>query len=179
MQKLIIETKTGFSSLLPFKIYDNKGLLFYSSDFVSKISEGKRQFFNLPVGIYEYEGFLIKLPQPIKHKPIILPKPERNFKKRSYKIIFGENPNKCSIFYKTGIILFDKSFLTKPLFVRYNIYYHELGHHLYKSEHLADLFAAKIMLEKGFNPSQIGYGIMDSLSNLQTKRKIFTVSKLI
>lgn len=179
MQKLILETKTGFSSILPFRIFDNKGILFYSSDFVSKISNGQRQNFNLPSGIYEYEGYIIKLPNPIKFKEIKLPIPERNKEQRKYKILFGNNPNKCSIFYDKGIILFDKSFLTKPLYIRYNIYFHELGHHFYKTEKLADLYAAKKMLEKGFNPSQIGYGILDSLSSFQQERKVFTIQKLL
>ena len=179
MKKLILETKTGFSSILPFRIYDNRGILFYSSEFVSKISKGERLFFNLPLGIYEYEGFIIQLPKPVRQKEIILPEPERKKEFKKYKILFGENPNKCSIFYAKGIILFDNSFLSRPLYERYNIYFHELGHHFYKTEKLADLFAAKKMLEKGFNPSQIGLGLMDSLSNLQTERKIFTIKKIL
>jgi hypothetical protein len=179
MQKLILETKTGFSSILPFKIYDNKGILFYSSDFVSKISKGERHSFNLPLGLYTVDGFLIKLPQPVKYKEIILPKPERQKEIKKYKIVFGENPNKCTIFYDRGIILFDKVFLSRPLYERYNIYFHELGHNFYKTEKFADLFAAKKMLEKGFNPSQIGYGIIDSLSSNQLERKKFTVKKII
>jgi len=179
MKKIILETKKGFTSILPFKIYDLKEILFYSSDFVSKISQGKRLFFNLPVGIYLLDGFIIELPKPVKYKEIILPAFERNKPKKNYKIIFGSNPNKCTIFYDKGVILFDSTFLNRPLYERYNIYFHELGHHYYKTEKFADLFAAKKMLEKGFNPSQIGYGILDSLSNLQQERKNFTIKKIL
>jgi hypothetical protein len=179
MRKLVLLQKSGFSSLLPFRIYDNKGILFYSSDFVNKINEGEKHNFNLPFGSYEFDGFLIPLNKPVEYKNILLPKPQRHLQKKPYKIIFGTNANKCTIFYEKGIILFDKSFLSKPLYVRYNIYFHELGHHLYKTEKYADLFAAKKMLEKGFNPSQIGYGILDSLSSLQYERKNFTVTKLL
>jgi hypothetical protein len=179
MQKLVLTEKTGFSSILPFKIFDTKGILFYSSEFVNKIEKGQRQYFNLPSGIWQLDGFLIKLDKPVKYKEIILPKPERKKPIATYKIVFRANPNKCSIFYNENLIVFDTSFLTRPLYEKYNIYFHEIGHHFYKTEKFADLFAAKKMLEKGFNPSQIGYGLIDSLSHLQEKRKKFTINKIL
>ena len=46
MKNLILENKTGFLSWNTFKIFDKNGLLFYSSEFTNKISEGKTLKFN-------------------------------------------------------------------------------------------------------------------------------------
>ncbi len=165
MKDLILEHKTGFSSILPFAIYEPNGTLFYSSDFTDHIKNGERLDFNLPAGSYKFDGLFTKLSFPVPVKNINLPLPERNINRKRYEIIWGDNPNKCSIFYKEGVILFDNSLKSKPLYVKYGIYYHELGHHWYKTESKADLFAAKKMLDKGFNPSQIGLVVLESLSD--------------
>lgn len=165
MKDLILEQKTGFTSSLPFKIFDSDGREFYTSDFTDHIEKGERLDFNLPAGIYKYDGNFIKLPFPIPTKIISLPPKERNYNRKRYEIIFGNNPNKCTIFYKEGTILFDISFKTKPLYIKYGIYYHELGHHFYRTESKADLYSAKMMLDKGFNPSQIGLVELETLSN--------------
>lgn len=178
MKNLTLTQKTGFSSLLPFKIFDVNGSLFYSDTFTDKIENGKRLFFNLPKGSYKYEGIIIKQPQPVKHKEIVLPKPQRNIENKNYRIIFKDNPNKCTIYYKLGLIVFDNALKKIPLFMKVNIYYHEMGHHLYKDEHLADLYAAKKMLEIGFNSSQIGLSNIINLSDKQEKRKQFLVNNL-
>ena len=178
MQKMSLDKKTGFSTLLPFKIFDSTGFLFYSDSFVSKIKEGKRLFFNLPKGNYLYNGIFEKLPKPVKHKEIVLPDSERSIPNDGYKIIFGYNPNKCSIFYDKKIILFDNSLKKIPMYMKFYIYYHEQGHHKYKTEKFADLFAAKKMLELGFNPSQIGYSSLETLSEKQQDRKEFLVNHL-
>lgn len=178
MKNLVLENKTGFTTLLPFTIYELNGNIFYSSDFVNKIEKGERLNFNIPAGRYTYEGAFIKLDNPIKFKPITLPNKERNLPKKKYKIIFGNNPNKCSIFYSTGIILFDEVFRTAPLYVKYGIYFHELGHHFYKTEKFADLYAVKKMLDYGFNPSQIGRVSIFGLSSESMERKDFIIKKL-
>lgn len=178
MKNLILENKTGFTTLLPFIIYELNGNVFYSSDFVNKIEQGKRLNFNIPAGRYTYDGAFIKLDNPVKFKVITLPIPERNLHKKKYKIIFSDNPNKCSIFYSTGIILFDNVFKIAPLYIKYGIYFHELGHHLYKTEKFADLYAVKKMLDYGFNPSQIGRVSIFGLSSESMERKDFIVKKL-
>jgi hypothetical protein len=165
MRDLILEKKTGFSSLLPFVIYETNGTIFYSSDFTSKIANGERLSFNLPAGIYKYDGSFTKLDSPVSTRPIMLPPKERNIAYKRYNIVFGDNPNKCSIFYDTGEILFDNSFRDKPLYIKYGIYFHELGHHWYKTEAKADLFSAYKMLIVGFNPSQIGLVPLTTLSD--------------
>jgi hypothetical protein len=178
MRDLILEEKTGFTSSLPFEIFEPNGNLFYSSDFTDHIAKGERLDFNLPAGEYKYNGSFIKLADPVPVKNIILPLPERDIKGKRYSIIFGTNPNKCSIFYDTGVILFDNSFKSKPLYIKYGVYYHELGHHWYKTESKADLYAAKKMLDKGFNPSQIGFASIESLSEKSFERKEKIVNHL-
>jgi hypothetical protein len=165
MRDLILEQKTGFTTSLPFKIFEPNGQLFYSSDFTDHIEKGERLDFNLPAGIYKYDGNFIKLPLPVPVKMITLPPKERHYNSKRYEIIFGNNPNKCTIFYKDGIILFDNQFKNSPLYIKYGIYYHELSHHWYKTEWKADIYAAKMMLEKGFNPSQIGLVQLETLGN--------------
>lgn len=178
MKNLVLEEKTGFLTSLPFEIYDKKGNLFYSSDFTKHIAEGKTLKFNLPAGIYTYIGSFVKLAKPLKILEIKLPPKERSYPKKKYKIVFGNNLNKCTIYYKLGIILFDKSFKDAPLYTTYNIYFHELGHHFYKTEKYADLYAAKKMLDYGFNPSQIGLTSLTALSKSSYSRKKFIIDKI-
>jgi hypothetical protein len=172
MYDLVLEKKTGFMSTMPFEIFDNKGILFYDSTFTKHIAEGRPVRFNLPIGIYTYNGNFIKLESPIPVLNITLPLRERNIDTgRKYKIKWGENKNKCTIFYKEATILFDNSLLTLPLYVRYGIYYHELGHLYYKTEYKADFYGAKRMLELGFNPSQVGRVLLVGLSDKSRERK--------
>ena len=62
------------------------------------------------------------------------------------------------------LIVFDNSFKSKPLYVTYFIFFHELGHKYYKKEHYADLYAAKHMLNSGFNVTQVLQAPFQSLS---------------
>lgn len=167
MNNLILEEKTGFMTSTPFKILDEKGNIFYDSTFTDHIEKGETLSFNLPLGVYKYDGNFIKLSSPVKQIEISLPPKERHIKNgKRYKIIFGDNPNKCTIFYAPGVILFDNSFRDAPLYWKYGIYFHELGHHYYKTEWKADAYAAKKMLEYGFNPSQVGrVGLMTLSQN--------------
>ena len=180
MRDLILDHKTGFRSTMPFVIYDPNNIIFYSSEFTNKIALQKPLLFNVPAGKFTYEGNFIKLDFPVSVQNVALPLRERNITQKRYDIQFGENPNKCTIFYDKGIILFDNSFKDKPLYVKYTIYYHELGHHWYITESKADLFAAKKLLELGFNPSQIQLAMLDSLSNKSMERKmniVYTLTK--
>jgi hypothetical protein len=176
---MVLKEKTGFSSSLPFKIYDKAGWLFYADFFTKHIANGDRLKFNLPTGEYRYDGFLEKLPEPVKHKEIKLPPPQRNFPKVEYKVKFGDNPAKCSIFYKKHEILFDNSFKDVPIYMRVHVYYHEKGHLLYKTEEFADLYSAKKMLDLGYNTSQIGYSNLEMLSEAQKERKEFLVNNIL
>lgn len=178
MKDLILEEKTGFRSTMPFSIFDNRGILFYDDSFTNHISKGEPVEFNLPAGFYKFDGSFIKLEKPVKQIDIFLAAKERNLVQKKYKIMYGDNPNKCTIFYAPGIILFDNSFKTVPLYIRYGIYFHELGHLFYKTEEKADAYSAKKMLEYGFNPSQIGRVGLMTLSNNSFDRKVKTVKLL-
>jgi hypothetical protein len=178
MKDLILEKKAGFSSILPFKIFELNGFLFYSSEFTDKIEKGERLDFNIPAGSYKFDGSFIKLQFPVATKNITLPLKERNLAKKRYNIVWGNNPNKCTIFYDTGTILFDNSLKSSPLYIKEGIYFHELGHLLYKTEWKADLYAAKKMLEKGFNPSQIGLVGVFGLSDKNNERRENIVNHL-
>ena len=178
MSKMILQEKAGFQSSMPFNIYEPDGKLFYSSDFTDHIEKGERLDFNLPAGEYTFDGSFIKLPYPVKTSFITLPQKERNFTKKRYDIEYGTNPNKCTIYYERGLILFDNSIMSKPLYVKYGIYYHELGHHFYETEWKADLYSAKMMLDKGFNPSQVGRVVTEGLSEKSMDRILRLVSEL-
>jgi hypothetical protein len=168
MIPLNLDKKTGFISVLPFNIYDESGLLFYSSDFTDKIERGGQLMFNLPAGNYKYDGVIRKLDKPVHYKLKKLPPKERRIKKGRYIVKFGHNPNKCTIFYGPRIILFDNAFKKVPLYVRYSIYFHEMGHHFYKTEKYADLYAYNKMLKLGFNKTQIGLSVLDTLTNKES-----------
>lgn len=183
MKDLVLEHKTGFMTTLPFKIFDTKGNIFYDDSFCNTIASGRPLKFNLPAGKYRYDGYFIKLDFPVTMKLIDLPPAERNINKfKRYEIVFGVNPNKCTIYYDAGVILFDNSFINQPLYIKYGVYFHELGHHFYRTEWKADLYATKKMLEYGFNPSQIGrVGLLTLSSKPESfdrkKRTINTLTK--
>jgi hypothetical protein len=178
MRKIILNEKSGFASQMPFKIFEPNGNLFYSDTFTKVINNGNILQFNLPAGEYEYDGNFIKLPNPVKVINVPLPMKERNLAHGRYQIIFGNNPNKCTIFYDDSVILFDNSFKNEPLFYKYCVYFHELGHHWYVTEYKADLYSCKKMLDYGFNPTQIALAIFDSLSEKQRERKLSIINNL-
>lgn len=177
MNRLTLDEKAGFVASQPFEILDSRGILFYSSDFTKKIREGKKLFFNVPRGTYFVKGTITQLKNPIVQRLPKLPKPERNIPKDGeFKIEFGDNINKCSIFYGEHRILFDKEFLQKPEYVLFFVLYHELGHLRYKSETGADAYARNMMLRRGYNRSQIGMAVLSTLSskkrNFERKNRI-------
>jgi len=178
MKRLFLENKSGFVAYAPFVIFEPNGNIFYSSEFTDKIENKEKLIFNLPAGKFYLEGSLTKLDKPKKFKDISLPPHERNIKRNRYRIIFGNNPNKCTIHYKAGIIVFDNAFKDAPLYIKYDIYFHELGHHFYKTEKYADLYAVKKMLDYGFNPSQIGRVKIFSLGSTSLERKKYIINKL-
>ena len=178
MRNLIIKEKTGFRTSLPFEIIDSKGRLFYSNKFCNALQNKGFVKFNLPKGTYKYNGTFEKLPRVVEQVNINLPKPERLLNESNYRIEYGENPNKCTIYYSKGLILFDNQFKNLPKFIKIYIFLHEIGHHYYKTEKLADLFATKKMLELGFNPSQVGLTQLFILSDKQKERKEFIINNL-
>jgi len=178
MKGLILRKKTGFknTSLNPIVIRDFRGKMFYSSEGLRPVKS-----FNLPEGNYFVQsGSFSELSRPVAFNKIPLPPPERKLENPDkYSIIFDVNPNKCTINWTFKTITFDLSLLELTIPELFFILYHEYGHTLYKTEKYADAYSCNRMLEKGFNPSQIGKCQITSLSEFQVERKNFVVNKLI
>jgi len=177
---IILNRKTGFESLEPKKpiiIRDFRGRIFYDT---SELEKPVKRF-NIPEGKYSIDsGTLKRLKEPVKFSLSPLPLPERIYPSPyKFKILFGVNPNKCSIIWKKRTILFDNSFKSAPLPSIFFILYHEYGHQLYKTEKYADLFSTNEMLKKGFNNSQIGKAPIVSLSSKQIDRKKFITGHIL
>jgi hypothetical protein len=179
LQPLIINKKTGFKNLEPFRpvvIRDFRGMMFYSTEGLKPVNE-----FNLPAGTYFIEaGNIVPLKRPVHYRLIILPLSTRNLKPPfDFTVLFATNPNKCSINWKAETITFDNDLRSKTLPELYFILFHEFAHSRYNSEKNADLLATNLMKIKGFNPSQIGAAPITSLSEIQMKRKNNVVSNII
>ena len=161
------DKKNGFACYQKnLLILDSKGIPFYFRE-----NENRNQKFNLPNGKYETKNQLVQLRKPLYYtKPKL--KARYVFKQypKKFKIIFGKNPNKCTVNLRTNTILFDNEFKDSPRFVLDFIKFHELGHYRYsgkgqQSEKDCDDFAAWCMIEGGYNPSQIRVAITHSLSD--------------
>lgn len=186
---LNISRKTGFKILdptIPVNIRDFRGILFYTTE--SMVPLVKQ--FNLPAGEYMIDSGSFKpMLFPVKFKLAELPTPERlALPPYNFTITFATNPNKCSIFWKEKIIVFDDSFIDHPLPDLFFIYLHEMGHSRYgydslysaeDAEAFCDLYAANKMLEMGFNPSQIDAAPKNTLSHRQDYRKEYIQETLL
>lgn len=154
------------------EIYDERNNLFYSSDFVKNF----KGLFYLPKGIFKTSNRIVVSNGKLTQPKVNLPKPQfnrgHNFSEFEFK--FGENKNKASIFHDKKLILIDNSFKKKPYYQLMFIIFHEFGHNYSNSEHYADLYAVKRMLESGFNPSQIIHAIDLTLTDSKSiDRKLF------
>lgn len=173
MKRLKVFDKTGFvvkDPYTPVVIRDVRGLLFYSTESLTpKVKE-----FNLPPGEYYIDSGNIRPREtPVKYPLYKLPPFQRNREKPyGFKIRFGYNPNKCTIFWHRKLILFDNALKDLPLPELDFIRYHEYSHARYHTEVFCDLMAANYMLCKGYNPSQIREAPIKSLSDRQYKRKL-------
>lgn len=140
---------------------------------------GEKVYFNLPKGKYETENNLLRAPKVIYELPE-LPEPERNLKapKTPLRVIVSENPNKCSVDKKKGLIIIDRTLLSDPLPYLHFILFHEIGHYEYKTEYKCDLFSAVEMIKQGYNPSQVLTAQQVSLSDRQIERKTIMIDFL-
>lgn len=177
---LVLTSKTGFQVIDVFKpvnIRDERGILFYTTEpMLPRVTH-----FNLPAGRYIVDsGFFRELQQPNEVRLSSLPFPERFYPStKDFKLIFGNNPNKCTVFWDAKTIVMDRQFLNRPLPEIDLILFHEEGHSRYKTEKYADLYATNAMLKKGYNESQIGLSHLNSLSSAQYERKEYINKKII
>lgn len=180
MRKLIINEVTGFrvkDDTKPIRILDARHIVFYDTiDLVQKV-----KYFNMPIGTYYIEsGFFVAASTPRQYPMAKLPKPERSYPDPAdFKFTFETNPNKCTILWDEKVIVFDTSFLDKPQPEIFFVLYHEYGHAFYKTEKFADLYATNLMKKRGYNPSQICYAHINSLSSNQQERKEFITQKIL
>ena len=171
--KLINKYKSGFICSEPLVlICDENGKEFYRKENTSK--KGYIHF-NLPSGVFNTQNNL----HPAKFRVYPLPalaKANHKRETKPFKIVFAENPNKCSINTTTGLVVFDNSFKDKPKYMIEFILWHEYAHYFYsghgqKSEMNCDRYAQRQMLRCGYNPSQISKAIALSLSDKAMHRK--------
>lgn len=172
MLYISLEEKTGFRNnapTVPILIYDFRRKPFYDSKMVGKTVEK----FNLPAGnYYVVSGDFSEMSMPVNYKPYKLPPTERRMKSpHNFRITFADNPHKCTIKWRKNEIVFDHKLKELSLPELFFILYHEFGHRKYDSEKAADLYAANMMLKRGYNPSQIGFAPLNSLSEKQYERK--------
>ncbi len=193
MYKVTVTKKTGFRIADPSKpvvIRDNRHILFYSTESQTP----KINCFNLPgFGTFWIEEGNIKpLEKPIHypHAKIISSLERVRENPFDFAIEFGINKNKCTIKWDEKEILFDSSFLEKPLPDVFFILGHEYGHafkvpyeiasnearkkgmtieQYYES--VCDEISGNYMKTLGFNPSQICKAPFDALSERQELRK--------
>lgn len=159
---LDLQKKTGHISMdNAIRIYDEAGQIFYKHD----RTDGKPTHFNLPRGKYTTTNKLKEV-EPRKYKLPMLPPKERHRKVSSrLQKVYGPNPHKASIYFDQNKILLDYSIKNLPKPQRVHVVLHEIAHHFYKTEAYCDLWAAREMLVRGYNPSQVFFAVFNTLSN--------------
>jgi hypothetical protein len=158
-----LKNKTGFLCNGAILVTTPDGKIFYEH-------KKKGPFcFNLPAGQYNITGDNVKvLQRPLEFKIKAQRKQESYHelpKRGELRIEFGDNPNKASIWVKQHKILIDDKYRTAPQVVKEYLIAHEIGHYRYKTERFADEFAQQVLLDKGFNMSQIVQAAASTLFN--------------
>ncbi len=191
MKAFSVNKKTGFTINDPSKpliIRDNRGLLFYSTEFM--LPKKLVTCFNMPgFGKFFIEtGNISVRPAPIEYPKVIKPgtlKPRVNPltgepfpSPLDFDVEWGINPNKCTIKWNEHIIFFDSMFKEKPLPVVFFILGHEYAHEYSEDESICDQISGDFMKDLGFNPSQIAQA-PQILSDRANQRKINMVNSLI
>lgn len=161
--RLTLDKKSGFTTSDKFiRINDSDGTPFYSFDRQVGHTE---TYFNLPKGVYTTTNDLKEV-APRNYKLPKFPPKERHYKiSKDLRVIYAPNPHKASIIFDKALIVLDNSFKTLPRAQLVHAKLHELAHHYYKTEKYCDLWAAREMLKVGYNPSQIAFAVLGTLSN--------------
>lgn len=179
LKRIEVKGKTGFRNITGNSIIllDERGIVFYDTTPLPK----KVWEFNLPAGeYYVLSGKFREMLSPVVYPLTPLPAPER-YKIRNpenFEVKFIENPYTGSVFWDIGKIYLDNSLEDLRIPDMVFVLYHEYGHRFYKSEHQCDVFAKNQMLDVGYNPSQIGEGVIHTLSDNNFHRKQKLIDKL-
>ena len=149
------------------QVFDKFGQLFYS--YYPKTD--KPFYFNLNLDKFSYTGFV----KQSKKKLIYLTGFDKKMAKMPSKILiqFTNNGEKASINKKTGVLSIDAIYKTQPFFILCFLYGHEMAHFIYQNngfrspmvESDCDIFSAKLMLKRGYNPSQVLGALKFGLGN--------------
>lgn len=170
MHPVKVNKISGFRADAPVCVYEKRGgemLPFYQFPDSTE--------FNLPVGNFYSDCKLTELKKPILYKCPELEKPEKKIKiPVKNELTFTHNPNKCSVIKapEATFIYMDEKFKKYPRQMQIFILFHELGHYLYYSEDLCDIYSASLMLKKGYNPSQCYHSSHHNLENLERKNTL-------
>lgn len=165
--------------------FDRDGKIYYERRFARPVEEF---IVNFPdTGNYQYNAPLLsykRLPLQQFKKITKLPKRERAYNPDKTTIIVddrmvaGGTPAK--IYPARGVIHVSPEFLKLPKYQQEFILEHERGHMWYQTEEYCDIFAAKRMLDRGYNESSCVYALTRVLKRSpdNVKRIGFTFSNM-
>lgn len=176
--KFTVDKKTTYHTPdSRLRIFDFRGVIFYDSNWIKNF----KGLLTIPKGEYHTLNKLKIINKGKNNFIVKMPKHERDLKHdfTKFKIEFAPNPNKCTIFHDKNLIQFDDSFKKAPWFQLVFILMHEKGHNYYATEHLADKYAVKQMLKKGYTPIQICLAPLLTLSGRAYDRKRKVISNMI
>jgi len=158
-----LNKKTGFACSGEVVVKLPNGSIFYQHKKRAPFT------FNLPAGMYDIQGSNVKMlskPTEYKIKSQRVHESTHELPKRGeLRIEFGDNPNKASIWVKKHFILIDNQYRNAPQVVKDYLIAHEIGHYRYKTERFADEFAQQVLLDKGYNMTQIVQAAASTLFN--------------
>lgn len=180
LKRIELDCKTGFRNTgsSPIVILDEFQRDFYDTSLI----DNKVWEFNLPAGeYYVLSGKFQQMASPVNYPLMPLPKKQRHMagNPENFTINYLNNPNSASIHWDEHRIVFDKSMRSLSFPDLLFILYHEYGHRFYIDEKSCDAYAMNRMLREGFNPSQIGNAIINTLSDNNMHRKEILVDQLI
>jgi hypothetical protein len=171
MKFLDLDCKTGFwnTGNQPIVILDDTHRPFYDTS----ILENRVIQFNLPAGeYYVFSGKFQQMMSPVNYPLIPLPLKEKHLQNpEHFAINYANNQHTASIHWDENRIILDKSLRSLTLPELFFILYHEYGHRFYNNEKACDAYATNRMLKEGYNPSQIGVSIINTLSDKNVARK--------
>jgi len=121
----------------------------------------------------------------IHNLDIVLPPHQKEHYPKDGKFIYRYNPELIGTparnFYRLGLIELGENFFTQPYPVQEFILDHERGHSFYHDEDLADMYAAKTYISRGFNNSTALHSLTDVLKSpgVQNKERIDKLFKIL